>query len=219
MRFDIVTTFPESIRGYTDSSVLKRAQERGLITVSFLNPRDFTSDKHHKTDDVPYGGGPGMVMKAEPIIHAVASVIKKQNGKTKQRTKIILFSPHGKQFTNRYAATLSKKYDHIVLIAGRYEGIDARVKKILRAEEVSVGPYVLTGGEIPAAIVVDSVARQIQGVLGTYESLEEKRIAARNVYTRPDVLEWKGKRYAVPAVLRSGNHAKIDTWRKNTHNK
>lgn len=217
MKFHIITTFPESISSYFQSSILKRAQEKRLIQVTFENPRDFTTDRHHKTDDIPYGGGPGMVMKAEPILSAVLHATKKI--KNTKRTKIILFSPHGKQFTSTYAATLAKKYDDIVLIAGRYEGIDARVKKILRAEEVSVGPYVLTGGEIPAVIVVDAVARHITGVLGAHESLEEKRTAARDVYTRPDVLTWKGKSYRVPKVLKSGNHAKIDTWRKNTHNR
>ncbi len=216
-KFHIITTFPESVEPYAKSSILKRAQEKGIIRVTFVNPRDFTTDKHHKTDDIPYGGGPGMVMKAEPIVRAVAHALKKKMNT--KRTKIILFSPHGKQFTNTYAATLAKKYDDIVLIAGRYEGVDARVKKILKAEEVSVGPYVLTGGEIPALIVVDAVARQIKGVLGAHESLEERRVAATTMYTRPETFTWKGKQHAVPKVLRSGNHAKIDTWRKNTHNR
>jgi tRNA (guanine37-N1)-methyltransferase len=216
-KFHIITTFPESVEPYTKSSILKRAQEKGVIRVSFINPRDFAKDKHHKTDDIPYGGGPGMVMKAEPILRAVSGVLSKI--KNTKRTKIIVFSPHGKQFTNTYAQTLSKKYDDIVLIAGRYEGIDARVKKILKAEEVSVGPYVLTGGEIPAGLVVDCVARQIKGVLGTHASLEERRIAAATLYTRPETLLWKGKRYLVPKVLQSGHHAKIDIWRKNTHNR
>ncbi|GMU74152.1 MAG: tRNA (guanine-N(1)-)-methyltransferase [Candidatus Campbellbacteria bacterium] len=213
LHFSIISTFPETMRPYTDASMLGRAQEKKLITVSYFNPRDFATDKHHKTDDIPYGGGPGMVMKAEPILRAVAAATKKRQGK---KTKVIVFSPQGKQFTNAYAQTLSKKYNHVVLIAGRYEGIDARVKKILRAEEVSVGPYVLTGGEVPALIVVDSVARQLPGVLGKSESLEETRTAARDVYTRPETLPWKGKRYAVPKVLRSGDHAEIDKWRKKT---
>ncbi len=215
LHFSIITTFPEAIGAYTNTSILKRAQDKGLVRVDCINPRDFADDKHHKTDDIPYGGGPGMVMKAEPILQAVASVTKKRRT---AKTKYIVFSPQGTQFTNAYAQKLAKNYKHIVLIAGRYEGIDARVKKILRAEEVSVGPYVLTGGEIPAITVVDAVARQVPGVLGAHESLEEKRIAARDVYTRPEVLQWKGKKYTVPAVLRSGNHAEIDKWRKNTRN-
>ncbi len=212
----VISTFPETLQPYCETSILKRAQQSKRLRVVFFNPRDFASDKHRKTDDIPYGGGPGMVMKAEPILKSVTAAIQKH--KTK-KTKIIIFSPHGKQFTNRYAQTLAKKYEHIVLIAGRYEGIDARVRKVLRAEEVSVGPYVLTGGEIPALVIIDAVARQINGVLGTRESLEECRVASRDVYTRPETLSWKGKRHTVPAVLRSGDHAKIDKWRKDTHNR
>ncbi len=212
----VISTFPETMQPYCEASILKRAQQSKKLRVSFLNPRAHASDKHHKTDDIPYGGGPGMVMKAEPILKSVAAAMRKH--KTK-KTKVIIFSPHGKQFTNRYAQTLAKKYGHIILIAGRYEGIDARVQKILHAEEVSVGPYVLTGGEIPALVIIDAVARQINGVLGSRESLEECRIASQDVYTRPETLVWKGKRHTVPAVLRSGNHAKIDKWRKDTHNR
>jgi tRNA (guanine37-N1)-methyltransferase len=218
MKCTVITLFPESVEGYVQSSILKRAQEKKLLSVSFINPRVFTTDKHHKTDDKPYGGGPGMVMKAEPILKAVESVMKKTKSK-KLRTKIIFFSPTGKQFTNVHARTLSKRFDHIIFIAGRYEGVDARVKKILKAEDVSIGPYVLTGGEIPALIVIDAVARHIKGVLGTHESLEEERIASKDVYTRPDTFIWKGKSYKVPKVLSSGHHKNIDIWRENTHRK
>ncbi len=218
MKCTVITLFPESIEGYVQSSILKRAQEKKLISVSFVTPRSFATDKHHKTDDRPYGGGPGMVMKAEPILKAVESVLKKRKHK-KERTKIIFFSPNGKQFTGAQARTLSQRFDHIVFIAGRYEGVDARVKKILKAQDISIGPYVLTGGELPALIVIDALARNIKGVLGTHESLEEKRIAAADVYTRPEVLTWKGKSYRVPAVLSSGHHKDIDNWRKNTHKK
>ena len=218
MKCTIITLFPESVEPYVQSSILKRAQEKKLLSVSCVNPRTFAIDKHHKTDDKPYGGGPGMVMKAEPILKAVESVLKKRKNK-KERTKIIFFSPTGKQFTNVHARTLSKKYDHIIFIAGRYEGVDARVQKILKAEDVSIGPYVLTGGEIPALVIIDAVARHIPGVLGTHESLEEERIASKDVYTRPDVFTWKGKSYRVPKVLSSGHHKNIDNWRKNTHNK
>ncbi|MCR4274439.1 MAG: tRNA (guanosine(37)-N1)-methyltransferase TrmD [Candidatus Campbellbacteria bacterium] len=218
MKCTVITLFPESIESYVQSSILKRAQEKKLLSVSFINPRTFTTDKHHKTDDKPYGGGPGMVMKAEPILKAIESVQKKRKNK-KERTKIIFFSPTGKQFTNVFARTLAKRYDHIICIAGRYEGVDARVRRILKAEDISIGPYVLTGGEIPALVVIDSVARHIKGVLGAYESLEEKRIASRDVYTRPDAFVWKGKSRRVPAVLSSGHHKNIDNWRKNTHKK
>ena len=196
-------------RSYTDESILARAQRKKLINIKFYNPRDFTKDKHKKVDDKPYGGGPGMVMQAKPILKAV----EKARGR-KKNVKIIMFSPGGKQFTNTYAKTLSKKYKDIILIAGRYEGIDSRVKKALRAEEISIGPYVLTGGEVPAMVVVDAVSRQIPGVLGHAESLEEKRVASSEMYTRPEVIKHKGKNYKVPKVLLSGDHKKIEEWRK-----
>lgn len=217
MTFHIITLFPEMFRSYADDAMLGRAQKKGLIKVACYNPRDFTAGKrkaassewsYRRTDHKPYGGGPGMVMMAEPILRAA----EKARGK-KKNVKVILFSPSGKQFTNAYARTLSKKYDDIILIAGRYEGIDARVKKALRAEEVSIGPYVLTGGEVPAMAVVDAVARQIPGVLGSAQSLEEARVASPETYTRPEVIVHKGKKYKVPKVLLTGDHKKIEAWR------
>jgi len=182
--FHVITLFSEVIRSYADESILKRAQKNKNIAVKIYNPRDFARDKHKKVDDTPYGGGPGMVMKAEPIVKAVEKAVgRKKHG----MVKIIFLSPHGKQFTNHTASVFTKKYTDVVLIAGRYEGVDARVKKILRAEEWSVGPYILSGGELPALIILDAMSRQIPGVLGTHESLEEKRIAGRDVYTRPEV--------------------------------
>ncbi len=208
MTFHIITIFPEIVRSYVDESILARAQKKKLINIKVYNPRDFTKDKHRSVDDKTYGGGPGMVMQAEPILRAVA----KARGR-KKNIKVIMFSPGGKQFTNVYAETLSKKYKDVILIAGRYEGIDTRVKKALRAEEVSIGPYVLTGGEVPAMVVVDAVSRQIPGVLGHVESLEEKRTASSEMYTRPEVIKHKGKNYKVPEVLLSGDHKKIEEWR------
>lgn len=202
------------VRAYTEESMLARAQKKGIIKLKFYNPRDFTKDKHGKVDSKPYGGGPGMVMSAEPILRAVA----KAHGR-KKNVKIIIFSPSGKEFTNTYAKTLSKKYKDIILIAGRYEGIDARVKKILRAEEVSVGDYILTGGEIPAMTIVDAVSRQIPEVLGSLDSIEEKRNASSEVYTRPEVLKYKDKNYRVPKVLLGGNHKKIEEWRMKKNKK
>ena len=196
-------------RSYTDESILARAQKKKLINIKLYNPRDFTKDKHRSVDDKPYGGGPGMVMQAEPILRAVA----KARGR-KKNVKVIMFSPSGKQFTNTYARALNKKYKDVILISGRYEGIDSRVKKALHAEEVSIGPYVLTGGEVPAMVVVDATARQILGVLGHAESLEEKRVASSEMYTRPEMIKHKGKNYKVPKVLLSGDHKKIDEWRK-----
>lgn len=220
MRFHIVTLFPEVCRAYTDASVLGRAQKtdkgkgakvRGKkISISYYNPRDFATDKHKRTDERPYGGGPGMVMSPEPILKAVQKAVGRKKG-----VKVFIMSPRGKKFTQQMAAELAKKQD-IVLISGRYEGIDARVKKILKAEEVSVGDYVLTGGELPALTIVDSVARHVPGVLGTAESLEELRTASGEMYTRPEILTWKGKKYAVPEVLKTGDHKKIEAWRTKT---
>lgn len=204
---------------YTDAGILGRAQKidkgkgakvRGKkISVSYYNPRDFASDKHRKVDDRPYGGGPGMVMKAEPILKAWEKAV----GRKKSKVKTLLMSPRGKKFDQRMAKDLAKNHKHIVLISGRYEGIDARIKEILNAEEVSVGDYVLTGGELPALTIIDAVSREVPGVLGTYESLEDQRQTTGITYTRPEVLEYKKKKYPVPEVLLKGNHKEIEKWR------
>lgn len=217
MHFHVITLFPEVCKAYTDASILGRAQktEKGKgakvrgkkIKVSYYNPRDFATDKHKKTDDRPYGGGPGMVMKAEPILRAVAKAVGK-----KTRVKVFILSPRGKVFTQALAKKLAVQKD-IVLISGRYEGIDARVKKLLKAEEISVGEYVLTGGELPALTMIDAIARNIKGVLGTFESLEDERVSSGEMYTRPDELVWKKKKHTVPEVLKSGNHAELEKWR------
>jgi tRNA (guanine37-N1)-methyltransferase len=172
--------------------------------------RDFSPDKkHRRVDDRPYGGGAGMVLGAEAIARALESI------PAKKKRLVIFFSTAGRQFDAARARQWVKKYDQIVMIAGRYEGVDERVKKIHRMTEVSVGPYVLTGGELPALIVIDAVARHIPGVLGTHESLEEKRYGVGvPVYTRPEIFAWRGKKYCVPAVLLSGDHKKIDAWRR-----
>jgi tRNA (guanine37-N1)-methyltransferase len=226
MRFNIITTFPEMFSSYLNESILARAVKERKISVKFFNPRDFAQDKHKKTDLRPYGGGPGMVMLAEPILRAAAKVLSLSRQKrpvkegkllltTKDNNfKVIIFSPGGKIFTNEVAKKLAKNKQDLILIAGRYEGIDGRVKKILKAEEYSVGPYVLTGGELPAMIVIDAIARQVPGVLGKEESLEENRVASHEVYTRPEVLDWQGKKYRVPKVLLSGDHQKIDQWKQ-----
>ena len=220
MHFHIVTLFPEICQAYTNASILGRAQENKKIQVSYYNPRDFATNKHTKVDDTPYGGGPGMVMYAEPIVRAVEKALKinTQKGEKKasakeRKTKVLIMSPRGKVFDQAYAQKLVRSYSEVVLIAGRYEGIDARVKKILKAEEVTTGPYVLTGGELPALSIIDAVSRHIPGVLGTFESVEEKRITNGEVYTRPETLVWKDKNYKVPKVLQSGNHKLIDEWR------
>ena len=218
IRFHIVTLFPEVVCTYCDASILGRAQEAGLISVAYVNPRDFAKGVHQKVDDRPYAGGPGMVMMVDPLVRALDKITKGIARRKNTKTKVIIFSPSGKQFTNVYARSLVTKYTDIILIAGRYEGIDARVKKIFKAEEVSVGPFVLTGGEVPAMIVVDACARQIEGVLGKHESLEEERTASPEIYTRPEVYEWKGKKHRVPKVLLGGDHKKIEEWKQKAFN-
>lgn len=218
VNFHVVTIFPEVMKAYTDASVLGRAQKtdkgkgakvRGKkIEVSYYNPRDFSKNKHHKVDERPYGGGPGMVMTAEPILKAVEKAVGRKKG-----AKILIMSPRGKTFDQKMAQDFAKKYKHLVLISGRYEGIDARVKKILKAEDISVGEYVLTGGELPALTIIDAIARNIPGVLGTFESLEDERTTSGEAYTRPEVLEYKGKKYKVPQVLVEGDHKKIEAYR------
>ncbi|PCI28226.1 tRNA (guanosine(37)-N1)-methyltransferase TrmD [Candidatus Wolfebacteria bacterium] len=210
--FHIVTIFPEVFETYINTSMMWRAQKEKKVKFNFYNPRDFTKNKHNKVDDKPYGGGPGMVMTAQPILDAVKKALLKVKSQ-KSQVKIFIFSPSGKKFTNATARGLANKYDHIVLICGRYEGVDARVKKILKAEELSIGDYVLTGGEIPAMVVLDAVSRQIEGVLGNDESLEEKRAASSELYTRPEIIIFNKKSYRVPKVLLGGHHAKIEAWR------
>jgi tRNA (guanine37-N1)-methyltransferase len=207
MVFHFITIFPEALRSYFDTSILKRAQKNNLLKIKFYNPRDFAKNKHKKVDDKPFGGGPGMVMKIEPIIKTIRTI-------RTPRTKIIMLSPAGKQFTQKMAQDWAKKYKNIILISGRYEGIDERVKKILKAQEISVGPYILTGGELAGGIIIDAVSRHIPGVLGKKESLEEERGIGIPVYTRPEVFEYRGKKYRAPKVLLSGNHKKIEEWRK-----
>lgn len=220
MNFHIITLFPESFTSYLNESILARAIRENKVKVSFYNPRDFAKitkiqkakDKPYaRVDDIPYGGGPGMVMQAEPVAKAIEKALKKTQ---KGKTKIIFLSPGGKQFDTAYAKETAKKYSDIIMISGRYEGIDERVNKIFKTEKITVGPFVLTGGELPAMIIMDSVSRQIEGVLGNKASLEEERISSSEVYTRPEILEYKKKKYRVPKVLLSGNHKLIDEWRK-----
>ncbi len=209
MKFHFLTIFPEMINVYTGEAMLKRAKDKKLADFAAVNIRDYSKDKHGKTDDRPYGGGPGMVMTAEPILRAYSKLKTKKGGKI----KVIQLSPSGKMFTNVIAKKMAKSYTDLVFICGRYEGVDDRVRKILKADEYSIGDYVLTGGELPAMVMTDAIVRQIKGVLGDQESLEEARVASPRVYTRPEVLVFKDKKHKVPKVLTEGNHKKIEEWR------
>jgi len=267
MTFHIVTLFPHAFDSYLGESILKRAIEDKKIKVKFYNPRDFAENKWKRIDRAPYGGGPGMVIQAEPVIHAVEAAIlsslRKQGSRLDSRLRgndnrglrikdkglrIIWLSPSGKQFTNEAGVKCAKCKD-IIIICGRYEGIDARVKQAIRAthpssasspfppkdgsasggkrgekrwggmprielEEVSVGPFVMTGGELPAMLMIDVISRQVPGVLGDFNSREEARVASPDVYTRPEVFEYRGKKYRVPKILLTGHHAKIEEWRQ-----
>ncbi len=221
MKFHLITLFEEACDAYLSASIIGRARKEKKIVVKYQNPRDQVvgpKGSYKKVDDKPYGGGPGMVMSALPVIKAVAKSLRKVTpyGKKKAKSVIIWFSPSGKQFTNKDADKLAK-YTDVVLVCGRYEGIDERAKKILKTlapvKEFAVGEAVYTGGEVPALAIVDAVTRRLPGVLGKDASVEERRIASSAVYTRPETISYKKKNYKVPAVLRTGHHAKMDEWR------
>lgn len=216
MTFHIITLFPGAFESYLGESILKRAIEDKKIHVKFYNPRDFADDKWKRVDQKPYGGGPGMVIQALPVAKAIEKAVSAcgKNAKNSKKIKIIFFSPAGKQFNTIYAKTAAKKYEHFIFVSGRYEGIDARVKKIFKMEDISVGLFVLTGGELPAMIMIDSISRQIEGVLGNFDSREEERVSSHDVYTRPEIFEYKKKKYRVPKILLSGNRKLIDEWKE-----
>jgi len=240
MEIDVLTLFPDMFPGVLDESILKRARNKGLIKIKIRNLRDYTYDNHRTADDKPFGGGAGMVMRAEPILKAVSALRKFKNpassaswrisaGRQKSKCKIIVLSAKGKQFNQKLAYDWSKKHDQLILISGRYEGIDERVKLALKAEEVSIGPYVLTDGEVASMVVISAVSRLIPGVI-RLESLAEEshwnlllkkeKDASRGTgleyphYTRPEMLVYKGKKLRVPGVLISGDHKKISAWRR-----
>ena len=208
MHFHVVTLFPDSFESYFNASILKRAISDKKIKVSFYNPIDFLKAKE-RVDDKPYGGGPGMVMRAEPTAKAIQKAIG-----SKKDYKIIFFTPSGEQFTNIKAKKYSETTKNLIFVCGRYEGIDARILEMFPCEKVSIGEYVLTGGELPAMIMIDAISRNIKGVLGDLDSVEENRISSPLVYTRPEALKYKGKNYRVPDVLLSGHHKEIDKWRE-----
>lgn len=208
MNFHIITLFPESFDSYINASIIGRAINDKKINIKFYNPRDYMARPKDRVDKKPYGGGPGMVLEALPIVKAIA----KAKG-AKKKVKIFFMSPGGEKFTNEIAHTAVEKFSDVIIICGRYEGIDERVNKIFKTEKISIGDYVVTGGELPAMIMIDTMARQIPGVLGNFDSVEENRISTNAVYTRPEKFVYKGKAYKVPKVLLSGNHAKIDEWK------
>jgi len=209
MRIDIISIFPDMFSAVLDESIIKRAQNKGKVKIFVHNLRDYTLDKHHKVDDRPFGGGSGMVIQAEPIFRAV-EVIKK---KVKGRARVILLCPQGKTFNQGYARRLSQ-CSNLILICGHYEGIDERVRQYVADEEISIGDYVLTGGGLPAMVLVDSIVRLIPGVLGDKNSLNfesfEGNLLEYPQYSRPA----KFRRWPVPEVLISGAHDKISAWRK-----
>lgn len=216
MRFEILSLFPESFHSYLSVSILKRAQEMGQVEIVTHNPRDFTFDRHKTVDDTPYGGGAGMVMKVEPFVLCLAALHEKDGNQYQAgRTRTILFSAKGKRFTQGDARRFAERYDRLIFLCGRYEGVDERVAENLVDEEISIGDFVLTGGELPALIVTDAVTRLLPGVLGneesaSTESYSEEGFVEYPQYTKPECFgDW-----CVPKVLLSGHHEAIETWRK-----
>ena len=208
MQFDVFTLLPDVLPPYLESSILKRAQQNGLISVGIHNIRDWTHDKHNVTDDTPYGGGGGMIMKPQPVFESVEEILG-----TPPNCPVILLTPQGRVFTQGVAQELSQ-HPKIGLICGRYEGLDERIREHLVTDEISVGDYVLTGGELPALIIIDALTRLIPGALGDANGAANDSHASGLLegphYTRPN--EYRG--WEVPAVLRSGDHGKVDQWRR-----
>lgn len=210
MLIDVITIFPSMFDGVLSESMLKIAQEKGLLRVEIHNLRDFTTDKHRKVDGPPFGGGPGMVIMAEPVFRAVEWL--RENGR--QSSELIMLTPQGERYTQHIARELAKK-SGLILLAGHYEGFDERIRLGLSPREISIGDYILTGGEIPAMVLIDSIARLIPGVLGDPASLEHESFGEEGLfdhphYTRPRC--FRGMK--VPEVLLSGNHAAIEKWRR-----
>ena len=208
MIIDILTIFPEMVASPLEESILGKAIERGLIVVRVINIRDFATDRHQTTDDRPYGGGSGMVMKVEPLVRAI-----RHARSADPPGRVILLSPQGRPFSQDVAWEFSRE-GHLSLVCGRYEGVDERVRRHFVDDEISIGDYVLTGGELPALVVVDAVARLLPGVLGCSESAAEESFADALLeypqYTRPDIFEG----HPVPEILLSGNHAAVRRWRR-----
>lgn len=208
MRFDVLTLFPEIIESYCNFSIMKRAKEGSVFSLSTVNPRDFTLDKHKKVDDTPYGGGAGMVLMAQPYVDAYDSVKKCENSIT------VMLSPQGQPLNENLVIDLAK-YDQIIMLCGHYEGFDERIREIIKPKEISLGDFVLTGGELPALCLIDAVSRKLEGTLGKIESAEDDSFAEGLLeyphYTKPR--DFRG--YKVPEVLLNGNHKQINEFRFN----
>jgi tRNA (guanine37-N1)-methyltransferase len=213
-RFHLVTIFPDIFDSYLGESLMKRAREKKILSAKVYNLRDFSRDRHRKVDGRPFGGGPGMVLQIEPVWRAVQTIESRiQKSESRRKIRTILFSTRGKRLDEKMAKRLSK-YDDLILICGRYEGVDERVAEYVADEEISVGDYVLSGGELPALVLMESVSRFIPGFLGKEESLEEIN-GSFPTYSRPEVFApKKGKKWSVPRILLSGDHKKIKEWRK-----
>lgn len=206
MIFDVLTLFPEMIESYCSYSILKRAVDKDILSVNTINPRDFTLDKHKKVDDTPYGGGAGMVLMAQPYVDAYESIEKKENSVT------VMLSPQGEPLTDSLVNDLAK-YEQIVMLCGHYEGFDERIREIIKPKEISIGDFVLTGGELPALCLIDAVSRKIEGTLGKIESADEDSFSNGLIeyphYTKPR--DFRGLK--VPEVLLNGNHKEIKEFR------
>ncbi len=212
MKFDILTIFPNSF-SYFNESIIKKAQENDIISINIVDIRQFAEDKHKTVDDKPYGGGPGMLMKFQPIYNALQYV--KRKNKNIKKSKVILFSPTGKLFDQKMAKKYSK-LDNIIMICGHYEGVDKRIEKFVD-EKISIGNFILTNGNIPAMVVVDAVSRLLPNVLGNKNSFKEDSFYNNTLeydqYTKPKIIEINGKKLKVPKILLSGNHKEIRKWR------
>jgi len=213
VHFDILTLFPAFFESPLQQSIIKRAREAGLVSIALHNIRDYTTDRHRTTDDTPYGGGGGMIMKPEPIFAAVEAILEGSPGVEGPSPPVILLSPQGRLFTQKAARELSR-HPHLILICGHYEGVDERVRQHLATDEISIGDYVLTGGEVPALVIVEAVTRLLPGVLGdpgaTFEDSHAEGFLEYPHYTRPPVF----RGHQVPEVLLSGDHAAVIRWRR-----
>ncbi|MCJ7811986.1 tRNA (guanosine(37)-N1)-methyltransferase TrmD [bacterium] len=210
MQIDIITAFPDMFRDFCGESILRRAQENGLVQIEVWDLRTFAVDKHKTVDDYPYGGGPGMILKPEPIFKAVDKIKKVH---PKRKSKIVFMTPQGEQYSQQKARELSKE-DHLIFICGHYRGVDERIITKLVTDEISIGDYILTGGELPTAVVVDSVVRLLPGALGDFDSAEGDSFSKDRLdhphYTRPAIF----RKLKVPEILLSGHHARIHAWRE-----